>query len=335
MSVKYQALLFSILALLLAAVLACSPSEAEPADSYNTATEPFQTASEPAVASASVKSAEPMPDSIVTLESEPTPDSALPSFASGSSRGDATTQSVPPSVPEVASIPAMTDQVESAEAVQGATEAMESDGPVPYQPNDSSSRSPEAFPKETQAAQPNSVMAEAQPEPQAADGRQGPTSPMPEPAATAQQFTGPLATVTPATTAKGRGSGPSQPGAVTFQDNPRTPAVATFDDAISTFSLDTDRTSYRLALNWLREGYAVEPDSVRAEEWINAFNYGYSYPASDNEFAITTDVFRHPLEGHKHLARVAFQAPKAQDDAPPSISPWSWTLPVPWRRATV
>ena len=40
--------------------------------------------------------------------------------------------------------------------------------------------------------------------------------------------------------------------------------MSTAADAVSTFSLDTDRTSYYLALNWARAGYEVEPDSVRA-----------------------------------------------------------------------
>ena len=71
----------------------------------------------------------------------------------------------------------------------------------------------------------------------------------------------------------------ARPAATTFQDNPRQPVVATADDAMSTFSLDTDRTSYQLALTWAQQGYDIEPDSVRAEEWINAFNYQYAPPA--------------------------------------------------------
>ena len=61
----------------------------------------------------------------------------------------------------------------------------------------------------------------------------------------------------------------------------------------------------------------MEPDSVRAEEWINSFNYGYLHPSRDNEFAIYTDVYRHPLDGSKHMARVAFQAPDLRDDSRP------------------
>ncbi|MDE2780162.1 MAG: von Willebrand factor type A domain-containing protein [Chloroflexota bacterium] len=123
-------------------------------------------------------------------------------------------------------------------------------------------------------------------------------------------------TAAPSTAARG-GPGQSQPGATTFQDNWRIPAVSTYEDAVSTFSLDTDRTSYRLALNWASQGYQVEPDSVRAEEWINSFNYGYAQPSRDGEFAIHSDVYRHPLDNGKHVARVAFQAPDLRDDSRP------------------
>ena len=68
----------------------------------------------------------------------------------------------------------------------------------------------------------------------------------------------------------------ARPPDTTFRDYGRQPFVATSEDAVSTFSLDTDRTSYELALTWARQGYDVEPDSVRAEEWINAFNYQYA-----------------------------------------------------------
>ncbi len=57
-------------------------------------------------------------------------------------------------------------------------------------------------------------------------------------------------------------------------------------------------------------------DSVRAEEWINAFDYDYDLPPDDVSFAITSDVVEHPLGGGRHLARVAFQAPRVRDEAP-------------------
>ena len=104
-------------------------------------------------------------------------------------------------------------------------------------------------------------------------------------------------------------SQPSQPGATTFQNTTRSNFALTSQDDTSTFSLDTDRTSFQLALNWTRSGYEVDPASVRAEEWINAFNYGYDMPRHDDSFNIQTDIIAHPLDNGLHLARVAFQAP--------------------------
>ena len=111
-----------------------------------------------------------------------------------------------------------------------------------------------------------------------------------------------------------------QPSATTFEDYERTAFVDTSIDAVSTFSLDTDRTSYFLALNWARNGYQVAPDSVRAEEWINAFDYGYASPSDDRSFAITSDVVRHPLDDEQHIARIAFQAPELDDSTPLNVT---------------
>ena len=110
------------------------------------------------------------------------------------------------------------------------------------------------------------------------------------------------------------------PGATTFKDYGRLPFVSTAEDAVSTFSLDTDRTSFQLALNWARSGYEVAPDSVRAEEWVNSFDYGYRPPSDDWGFAITSDVVQHPLDGGKHLARIAFQAAEVPDHTPLNVT---------------
>ena len=111
-----------------------------------------------------------------------------------------------------------------------------------------------------------------------------------------------------------------RPPATTFQDYGRQPFVATAEDAVSTFSLDTDRTSYQLALSWLQEGYDIEPDSVRAEEWINAFDYQYEAPADDWGFSVTSNVAMHPLDANKHLVRIGFQAAEVADDRPLNVT---------------
>ena len=133
----------------------------------------------------------------------------------------------------------------------------------------------------------------------------------------------------PAATMAPRGDGylpptaqpqPNRPGATTFRDYGRLPFVPTAEDAVSTFSLDTDRTSFQLALNWARSGYEVAPDSVRAEEWVNSFDYGYRPPSDEWGFAITSDVVQHPLNGEKHLARIAFQAAEISDHTPLNVT---------------
>ena len=161
---------------------------------------------------------------------------------------------------------------------------------------------PTAAPTMAPTAAPTRPRPTAAPTPQA----------MIESATTRRATPAPTAAPTPAPAAA-----PAAAAATTFRDYAREQFVSTAVDNVSTFSLDTDRTSYFLALNWARNGYEVDPDSVRSEEWINAFNYGYEQPRRDDSFAISTDVVTHPLDSRMHLARIAFQAPDVDYDATP------------------
>ena len=116
------------------------------------------------------------------------------------------------------------------------------------------------------------------------------------------------------------GGGHASPRGTAFKDYQRSCFAVTSEDNVSTFSLDTDRTSYQLALNWARSGYAADPSSVRAEEWINAFDYQYLRPKDNDAFSIRTDLIEHPLDDSKHLARIAFQAPEVRNDAPLNVT---------------
>ena len=113
---------------------------------------------------------------------------------------------------------------------------------------------------------------------------------------------------------------PQPPRDTTFVDNPRTGFVAAAEDAVSTFSLDVDRASYFLALNWANAGHPIDPASVRAEEWINAFDFGYDLPDEDDRFAITTALLEHPTADGLHLARIGFRAPDTVDDRPLNVT---------------
>ena len=127
-------------------------------------------------------------------------------------------------------------------------------------------------------------------------------------------------TATPAPSERAAAPQRTAPPDTTFKNYGRTPFAHTSTDAVSTFSLDTDRTSYFLALSWAQNGYTVEPDSVRAEEWVNAFNYEYDPPRHDDSFAITSELVGHPLGGGRHLARIALQAPTVSDNTPLNVT---------------
>ena len=126
---------------------------------------------------------------------------------------------------------------------------------------------------------------------------------------------GPSGPMVPQTGAAG-----GAPPDTTFRDYQRQPFVSASEDNVSTFSLDTDRTSFQLALNWARSGYVIDPDSVRAEEWLNAFNYEYDPPPGNDSFAIASDLLPHPLHDDKRLARIAFQAPELTEDRPLNVT---------------
>ena len=185
---------------------------------------------------------------------------------------------------------------------------------------------PAAAPAATAAPRPTATSESAAmmpspstPAPTATPAYRAPSTPSPTPDASfiVPGTPRPTATSTPASRSTGTPPPPPPPAAV------GTPSATTFQDylrerdAVSTFSLDTDRTSYYLALNWAQAGYEVEPDSVRAEEWINAFDYQYDPPLRNDSFSISSDVFRHPLESGMHMARIAFQAPEMDYDATP------------------
>ena len=66
------------------------------------------------------------------------------------------------------------------------------------------------------------------------------------------------------------------------------PFIDTEDDSLSTFALDVDTGSYTIMRRYLGEGYLPDKDSVRVEEYLNAFDYGYTYP-EEGTFALHLD----------------------------------------------
>jgi len=78
-------------------------------------------------------------------------------------------------------------------------------------------------------------------------------------------------------------------------------------DAQSTFSVDVDTASYAISRRKLREGGLPPAASVRVEEFVNAFDYGYKAPRDGRPFAVDMEVMENPEAGNRHILRVGVQ----------------------------
>jgi Ca-activated chloride channel family protein len=92
------------------------------------------------------------------------------------------------------------------------------------------------------------------------------------------------------------------------------------EQPVSTFSIDVDTGSYSNVRRMLRQGVRPPADAVRAEEFINYFDYGHPAPTSlATPFRITTELAPAPWNGKRQLLMVGikgFDVPKAE--LPPS-----------------
>ena len=72
---------------------------------------------------------------------------------------------------------------------------------------------------------------------------------------------------------------------VFFKNYGTNPFIDTEDDHFSTFGMDVDTASYSVTRRYLRDGHLPPPESVRVEEFVNAFDYNYD-PPSHEAFAV-------------------------------------------------
>lgn len=72
---------------------------------------------------------------------------------------------------------------------------------------------------------------------------------------------------------------------VYFKGHGTNPFIDTEDDKFSTFAMDTDSASFAVMRRFLHDGNLPEPESVRVEEFINAFDYNYT-PPTEEAFAV-------------------------------------------------
>jgi len=79
-------------------------------------------------------------------------------------------------------------------------------------------------------------------------------------------------------------------------------------DRLSTFAIDVDTASYSISRRKLFEGALPPVSAVRAEEYLNYFNYGYDYKSSSLPYTIHLAGAPSPYAPGHHFLRVAIQA---------------------------
>ncbi|MFT6398558.1 MAG: Ca-activated chloride channel family protein [Bradymonadia bacterium] len=92
--------------------------------------------------------------------------------------------------------------------------------------------------------------------------------------------------------------------------------VDTAEDNLATFSIDVDTASYTLAEQLLIAGQLPDPYTVRTEEFINYFDYGYAEPKYGDDAPFSIEMEAAPSyfgDGHQ-LLRVSIQAAVVDPD---------------------
>ncbi len=90
-----------------------------------------------------------------------------------------------------------------------------------------------------------------------------------------------------------------------YDDNPVHLAA---EQPVSTFGIDVDTGSYTNVRRMLEQGRLPPADAVRAEEFINYFDYAYAPPASrETPFRVTTEIAPAPWNRERQLLLVGIQ----------------------------
>jgi Ca-activated chloride channel family protein len=89
------------------------------------------------------------------------------------------------------------------------------------------------------------------------------------------------------------------------------PFTLTSEDRFSTFAMDVDTASYSAARNYLMSGSLPPADTVRVEEFVNYFRYGYPNQQQD-AFTIVVDGAPSPFSAGTQMVRVGIQGQRVE-----------------------
>lgn len=81
----------------------------------------------------------------------------------------------------------------------------------------------------------------------------------------------------------------------------------TATDPVSTFSADVDTASYANLRRLIKDGSRIPEDSVRIEEMLNYFDYGYTKPKGESPFSIIYELSDCPWNKNSKLMMIGVQ----------------------------
>jgi Ca-activated chloride channel family protein len=113
------------------------------------------------------------------------------------------------------------------------------------------------------------------------------------------------------------GAEADDPSTATYEAVGTNPFVITAFDPLSTFAADVDTASYDIFRREAGAGTLPDPASVRLEEYVNYFDYGYEAPAADAEVPFNVHLGAAPglFEPETVMLRVGIQGREAQPAA--------------------
>ncbi len=93
-------------------------------------------------------------------------------------------------------------------------------------------------------------------------------------------------------------------GGDTFKDYGVNPWTDAAKDHLSTFAADVDTASFSLARRALQSGHLPNKASVRVEEFVNYFTYGFPQAVGKTPFSVAMEAAPSPLHAGRHIVRV-------------------------------
>ena len=99
---------------------------------------------------------------------------------------------------------------------------------------------------------------------------------------------------------------PEPKGTEDYRDYGINPVVDPAKDRLSTFAIDVDTASYSISRRKIMEGSLPPFSAVRAEEFLNYFDYAYPAP-SKGPFAVHFAAAPSPFAKGRHLVRIGVQ----------------------------